>query len=81
MSTLREQLEELRTRSLSRPTEITAVIQKEIDRLGSTTQGWGLQMGEKAPDFTLPDALGQPVTLYESLTKGPVVLTFYRGNW
>jgi peroxiredoxin len=40
-----------------------------------------LKEGEQAPDFTLPDALGQPVTLSHLLQQGPVVLTFYRGAW
>ena len=37
--------------------------------------------GDQAPDFTLPDATGKKVHLYELLKKGPVVLTWYRGNW
>jgi len=37
--------------------------------------------GDKAPDFTLPDASGNEVNLYSLLKKGPVVLTWYRGNW
>lgn len=41
----------------------------------------GLSVGETAPDFTLPDANGEPVTLSEHLARGPVVLTFYRGAW
>ncbi len=41
----------------------------------------GLQPGERAPDFTLPDAHGKPVRLYDMLAEGPVVLTFYRGAW
>ena len=40
-----------------------------------------LQVGQLAPDFTLPDALGQPVSLAALLAAGPVVLVFYRGNW
>ena len=39
------------------------------------------QLGDKAPDFTLNNALGKPVTLSEYLNKGKVVLTWYRGNW
>ncbi len=39
------------------------------------------QVGDKAPDFTLTNALGKPVTLSEYLNKGKVVLTWYRGNW
>lgn len=40
-----------------------------------------LAAGQPAPNFTLPDAAGQPQTLAALLTQGPVVLTFYRGNW
>lgn len=39
------------------------------------------QVGDKAPDFTLPDALGGDVTLSELLKEGPVVLVWYRGGW
>lgn len=41
----------------------------------------GLAVGAVAPDFTLPDAVGHPTTLSDLLTRGPVVLTFYRGEW
>ena len=40
-----------------------------------------LRAGQPAPDFTLPDADGQPVSLSQLLAAGPVVLVFYRGNW
>ena len=40
-----------------------------------------LAAGQPAPNFTLPDAAGQPQTLATLLARGPVVLTFYRGNW
>ncbi len=40
-----------------------------------------LATGQVAPNFTLPDANGQPQTLAALLAQGPVVLTFYRGNW
>jgi peroxiredoxin len=40
-----------------------------------------LSAGQLAPNFTLPDASGQPQTLATLLQQGPVVLSFYRGNW
>ena len=40
-----------------------------------------LRVGEAAPDFTLPDAGGRPVTLADYRGKKPVVLVFYRGYW
>lgn len=36
-----------------------------------------LAAGDLAPDFTLPDQTGTPVSLSELLEKGPVVLFFY----
>ncbi len=39
------------------------------------------QVGDQAPDFTLNNALGKPVSLGDYLKKGNVVLTWYRGGW
>jgi len=36
---------------------------------------------DSAPDFTLPDHLGTPVSLAAERTRGPVLLVFYRGHW
>jgi thioredoxin-dependent peroxiredoxin len=41
--------------------------------LGATT----LKVGDKAPDFTLPDTEGAQVTLSTLLKSGPVILAFY----
>jgi AhpC/TSA family len=40
-----------------------------------------LKVGEPAPDFTLPDASGAPVSLASFRDRAPVVLVFYRGYW
>jgi cytochrome oxidase Cu insertion factor (SCO1/SenC/PrrC family) len=40
-----------------------------------------LRVGERPPDFTLPDASGRPVALADYRGKKPVVLVFYRGYW
>jgi peroxiredoxin len=40
-----------------------------------------IKVGEIAPDFTLPAATGEAVTLHGKLNEGPVVLSFYRGGW
>ena len=40
-----------------------------------------IKIGEKAPDFILPNPLGKDVQLSDLLSKGPVVVTFYRGSW
>jgi peroxiredoxin Q/BCP len=36
-----------------------------------------LKVGDKAPNFTLPDTDGKPVTLSTLLQRGPVILAFY----
>ncbi len=36
-----------------------------------------LKVGDKAPDFTLPDQDGKPVSLSKLLAAGPVILAFY----
>jgi len=41
----------------------------------------GLAVGERAPNFRLPNAAGEEVELAQRLATGPVVLSFYRGEW
>jgi thioredoxin-dependent peroxiredoxin len=36
-----------------------------------------VKVGDKAPDFTLPDTAGAPVALSKLLESGPVILAFY----
>lgn len=40
-----------------------------------------LKKGEKAKDFTLKNATGEEINLYDFLKQGPVILTWYRGGW
>jgi peroxiredoxin len=40
-----------------------------------------LKVGEKAPNFTLPNPEGKLLSLDTLLEKGPIVITFYRGDW
>ncbi len=37
--------------------------------------------GDQAPDFTLSDAKSEAVCLTALLSRGPAVVTFYRGAW
>jgi len=34
-----------------------------------------------APDFALPDQGGRPWSLASALSRAPVLLVFYRGDW
>lgn len=38
-------------------------------------------VGDVAPDFTLPDDSGKPVTLAQLTSGNGLVLIFYRGLW
>tara|TARA_R110001583_G_scaffold35585_1_gene118171 strand:- start:20533 stop:21315 length:783 start_codon:yes stop_codon:yes gene_type:complete len=40
-----------------------------------------LNVGDEAPNFTLNNALNKPISLYDELKNGPVILTWYRGGW
>jgi len=40
-----------------------------------------LGVGNLAPGFSLPDARGGSFALSDALSRGPVVLVFYRGGW
>ncbi len=40
-----------------------------------------LEIGARAPEFTLPDADGQPVSLSGLLRRGPVILYFYPADF
>ncbi len=40
-----------------------------------------VKVGQPAPDFTLEDVSGQPITLSDFRGKKTVVLVFYRGYW
>ena len=63
------------------PVEIGARISSALDEVARSGVAAGLAVGDRAPEFTLPDAFGQRVSLAQRLTNGPVVLQFYRGEW
>ena len=40
-----------------------------------------LRVGDKFPAFELPDSKGKQISSTELLSKGSLVLSFYRGGW
>lgn len=52
-----------------------------IDDLRTSGAVPGIEIGERAPEFVLPDATGGKVALRDRLAAGPVVVSFYRGAW
>jgi peroxiredoxin len=59
-----------------------SIITDDMDRVRADgTIDGALRVGQTAPMFTLPDAFGHEVSLEKLLAKGPVVISFYRGEW
>ena len=48
---------------------------------GATKTDTGLTVGDKAPDFALPNGDGKLVMLSQYTARTPVVVVFYRGFW
>lgn len=64
------------------PDDTLTTLQAATDEL--TARGRAddaVQEGDSAPDFALPNVMGDAVRLSERLQDGPVVLSFYRGGW
>lgn len=80
---LKEKLDAMREASKSRiPPETRAVMERSVEELrASGIMSRVARVGQAAPDFTLPNASGQPVSLGALRARGPVVLSFYRGRW
>jgi hypothetical protein len=80
---LRDTLDRIRDGAKSRiPAEARAVMERSIEDLrASGIMQRIVRVGQPAPDFTLPNAAGAPVSLTGLRARGPVVLSFYRGRW
>lgn len=80
---LQAELQRLQDENLAQlPPETVAAMRKAtMELVASGIADQTLKEGEKAPDFSLPNAVGKEVRLYGLLAAGPVVATFYRGAW
>lgn len=82
-TTLESQLGRLRAAAAERtPEEVRTLAAQFLTELEKTTVRGALAVGAKAPDFVL-NAAGddRKVWLADELRQGPVVLSFYRGQW
>lgn len=77
---LKEKIERFKA-SRNRPPEIESILAKGVEDLRAAGTAAGLSVGERAPDFALPNQRGETVRLSERLARGPAVLSFYRGVW
>lgn len=64
------------------PAQAAATMERATNQLFKEFETRNLiKVGDIAPDFTLPNAVGTKINLKEKLMKGPVIITFYRGGW
>ncbi len=66
----------------SAPAEALTIMHRATEDLrNSGIMNRVLKAGESAPGFMLPDVQGQMVSSSDLLSKGPLVVSFYRGVW
>jgi hypothetical protein len=80
---LQDKLDERRTQSAeSMPPEIRLTFSEGLKEIAeSQVMETALTVGDTAPNFSLPNAVGDTVHLSTLLQDGPVILTWYRGGW
>ena len=71
--------EQLRANQNADTKAIVAGATEELVRSGIASKS--LKVGDKAPNFGLPNAVGESVELQDLLEQGAVVIAFYRGQW
>ncbi|MCC7412746.1 MAG: AhpC/TSA family protein [Gammaproteobacteria bacterium] len=83
IASLAVQLETQQRQSAEKmPAEIRAKMARADEALAASgLPARSLREGRTVPDFTLPNARGEDVSLAALLARGPVVLSFYRGGW
>lgn len=83
LQSLTQQLNEMKSANRQRlPQETQAVMAEATNHLQqSGLIDRSLTVGDRIPDIALPNATGQPVRLYDLLQQGPLVISFYRGQW
>lgn len=81
--TLTQDLEQLKTQLRTKqPEEAKVIMDKATEDLANSgIIDRSLKVGDKIPNFTLPNAVGKTVEMQSLLTNGPVVIAFYRGQW
>jgi len=61
---------------------ISAALKKATtDHKNSFDPSKAIQVGDKFPEFQLSDAKGEQVSLQDLLRRGPLLISFYRGQW
>lgn len=80
---LQERIDEIKRQSAGEIPEDAQQVMQEVTRslVRSGKADEALTVGDTAPDFTLPDTEGDPVSSAQLRNQGPLVVAFYRGVW
>ena len=76
---LAAQLEKSRARRTDEENRLVDDAIRELSQSGIAARSLG--PGDRAPDFALPNQLGEVVAEADARARGPYVLSFYRGAW
>lgn len=80
---LKQQLEQLSEENISQtPAEVLDIMQSAAEELlSSGIAEKSLGVGDKAPEFMLPNVSGQQISSKALLEKRPLIISFVRGGW
>ena len=79
---LDDELKVLRDGFAERAPQLMETVETAIAEIEAATISRALDVGAQAPDFELRDVThDRTVRLGEALTRGPAVVSFYRGEW
>lgn len=80
---LAQQLSEQKAQFLQQvPVEVQSVMaQATTDLKDSGIVNRSLKVGDRLPAIELPNATGKTIRIQDQLAQGPVVISFYRGQW
>jgi hypothetical protein len=80
---LQDELNALKEQSMKMIPKETAIIMADAmeDLQHADILDHSKRKGDLAPDFELSNAKGETVSSKALLSKGPVIINFYRGNW
>ena len=80
---LADKLRAIREGAVERiPADMREKMERAVDELrGSEIERRALTVGDKIPGFEIPNVEGSSFSSADLLASGPLVITFYRGDW
>jgi peroxiredoxin len=78
--TLQEEIQQLLA-GFSIPENVARSIADSHRELEESGVAPGIETGRRAPDFELENSAGRSIRLSDQLSRGPAVVSFFRGAW